>query len=351
VKELPKPTESLLYDEVRIMIIIRTPYRISFFGGSTDYPAWYREHGGAVISTTINKYSFLVLRKLPPIFDYKYRIRYFDRQETNSINDIQVPVIREAIHHMGFTDGLDITHHGDLPNRTGIGSSSSFTVGLLHGLSVLQNKNPTKRDLALDAINFEQNILGESVGSQDQVAASFGGFNKITFGGASEFLCSPMHVSKDTLNGLESWVQVFFTEQLRNAADIAEKKIENIKSKSIDLNIIKQITEEAEKVLFSHSKEKFTELGLLMHEQWKHKKTIEKSITNSEIDEIYAKGISAGAIGGKLLGAGGGGFMLFLTPPDHKNNVANILELKEVPIDFEYLGSQLIYHDYQDQEV
>jgi len=333
------------------MIIIRTPYRISFFGGSTDYPAWYREHGGAVISTTINKYSFLVLRKLPPIFDYKYRIRYYDRQETNTIEDIKVPVIREAIRHMGFSNGLDITHHGDLPNRTGVGSSSSFTVGLLHGLSVLQNRQITKRDLALQAINLEQNILGESVGSQDQVAAAFGGFNKITFGGASEFLCSPMHISKDALEQLESWVQVFFTEQLRNASDIAEKKIENIKAKSVDLNIVKQITEEAEKILFSSSVDRIKELARLMNEQWQHKKTIEKSITNSEIDEIYKKGLQAGAIGGKLLGAGGGGFMLFLTPPYKQENVAKALGLKEVPIDFEYLGSQLIYHDYQDQEV
>lgn len=333
------------------MIIIRTPYRISFFGGSTDYPAWYKEHGGAVISTTINKYSFLVLRKLPPIFDYKYRIRYYDRQETNSFEDIQVPVIREAIRHMGFTDGLDITHHGDLPNRTGVGSSSSFTVGLLHGLSVLQNRQVTKRDLALQSINLEQNILGESVGSQDQVAASFGGFNKITFGGASEFLCSPMHISKDALEQLESWVQVFFTEQLRNASDIAEKKIENIKTRQVDLNIVKQITEEAEKILFSSSIDRIKELARLMNEQWQHKKTIEKSITNSEIDEIYKKGLQAGAIGGKLLGAGGGGFMLFLTPPYKQENVAKALGLKEVPIDFEYLGSQLIYHDYQDQEV
>ena len=333
------------------MIIIRTPYRISLFGGSTDYPAWYREHGGAVISTTINKYSFLVLRKLPPIFDYKYRIRYYDRQETNDIGQIQVPVIREAIRYMGFTDGLDITHHGDLPNRTGVGSSSSFTVGLLHGLSVLQNKNPTKRDLALQSIHLEQNILGESVGSQDQVAAAFGGFNKITFGGSSEFLCSPMHVSRDTVNELESWVQVFFTEQLRNASDIAEKKIENIKSKQVDLNIVKQITDEAEKILFSNSSLKVQELARLMHEQWQHKKTIEKSITNSGIDDIYTKGLNAGAKGGKLLGAGGGGFMLFLTPPEKQADVSRTLGLKEVPIDFEYLGSQLIYHDYQDQEV
>jgi len=333
------------------MIIIRTPYRISLFGGATDYPAWYRENGGAVISTTINKYSFLVLRKLPPIFDYKYRIRYYDRQETNSVENIEVPVIREAIKYMQFKDGLDVTHHGDLPNRTGVGSSSSFTVGLLHGISVLQNKNPTKRDLALQAINLEQNILKESVGSQDQVAAAFGGFNKIIFGSTSEFVCSPIHVSKDTLKELESWVQVFFTEQLRNASDIAEKKIENIKSKQVDLNIVKQITEEAEKILFSNSSMKVQELGRLMDEQWKHKKTIEKSITNSQIDDIYNKGLITGAVGGKLLGAGGGGFMLFLTPPEKQNDVAQALGLKEVPIDFEFLGSQLIYHDYQDQEV
>jgi len=333
------------------MIIIRTPYRISFFGGSTDYPAWYREHGGSVISTTINKYSFLVLRKLPPIFDYKYRIRYYDRQETNSIEDIQVPVIREAINYMGFTDGLDITHHGDLPNRTGVGSSSSFTVGLLHGLSVLQNKQLTKRDLALSSINLEQNILRESVGSQDQVAAAFGGFNRINFGGKSEFMCSPLHVKKETIKELESWVQVFFTEQLRNASDIAHKKIENIEKKSIDLKIVKEITDEAEKVLFSNNPNKMNELGALMHTQWEHKKTIEKTITNSDIDNIYQKGIENGAVGGKLLGAGGGGFMMFLTPPEKQKSVAEALKLREVPIDFEFLGSQLIYHDYQDQEV
>lgn len=333
------------------MIIIRTPYRISFFGGSTDYPAWYRENGGAVISTTLNKYSFLVLRKLPPIFDYKYRIRYYDRQETQNLDDIQVDVIRESIKYMNFEDGLDITHHGDLPNRTGVGSSSSFSVSLLHGLSVLQNKQITKRELALKAINLEQNILKESVGSQDQVAASFGGFNKISFGGPSEFLCSPMHVNKNTIDELESWVQLFFTEKLRNAADIAEKKIENIKSKSIDLELVKQITDEAESLLFSENASKMYDLGKLMDEQWKHKKTIAKSITNSEIDIIYQKGLQSGAVGGKLLGAGGGGFMMFLTPPEKQKIVSESLGLKEVPIDFEYLGSQLIYHDYQDQEV
>ena len=146
------------------MIIIRTPFRISFFGGGTDYPAWYKENGGSVLSTTISKYSFLVLRKLPKIFDYNYRIRYYERQETQTIDEIQIPVIREAIKFMGFEHGLDITHHGDLPNRTGIGSSSSFSVSLLHGLAALKNQQLTKRDLALSAINLEQNILDEAVG-------------------------------------------------------------------------------------------------------------------------------------------------------------------------------------------
>ena len=329
------------------MIIIRTPFRISFFGGGTDYPAWYREHGGSVISTTINKYSFLVLRKLPKIFDYNYRVRYYEKQETQEIDDISIPVIREAIKYMNYQQGVDITHHGDLPNRTGIGSSSSFSVSLLHGLSVLKNENITKRQLALEAIHLEQEILGESVGSQDQVAAAFGGFNRINFGGESEFLCTPLPLKKSTLKELESWVQLFFTEQLRNAHDIADKKITNIKNKKINLKDMQDLVIEAESVLFSDNIYRFASL---LNDQWMIKKEMEESISNSDIDDIYKKGIKAGAVGGKLLGAGGGGFILFLTPPERHEHVRNALQLKEVPVDFEHLGSQIIYHDYQDQE-
>ena len=329
------------------MIIIRTPFRISFFGGGTDYPAWYREHGGSVISTTINKYSFLVLRKLPKIFDYNYRVRYYEKQETQEIDDISIPVIREAIKYMNYQQGVDITHHGDLPNRTGIGSSSSFSVSLLHGLSVLKNENITKRQLALEAIHLEQEILGESVGSQDQVAAAFGGFNRINFGGESEFLCTPLPLKKSTLKELESWVQLFFTEQLRNAHDIADKKITNIKNKKINLKDMQDLVIEAESVLFSDNIYRFASL---LNDQWMIKKEMEESISNSDIDDIYKKGIKAGAVSGKLLGAGGGGFILFLTPPERHEHVRNALQLKEVPVDFEHLGSQMIYHDYQAQE-
>lgn len=327
------------------MIIIRTPYRISFFGGGTDYPAWYREHGGCVLSTSINKCSFLVLRRLPEIFDYRYKIRYFNDEVTKSIDDIQMPTIREAIKYMNFDDGLDITHHGDLPNRTGIGSSSSFTVSLIHGLATLKNQQITKRDLAKKAIYLEQNILRESVGSQDQVAAAFGGFNRIEFGGYTDFAVLSLHLKKDILQELESWVQLFFTEKLRNSFDIAEKKITNISSKKVDLNIMKELTHEAERVLFEH---RIYDFANLLNDQWKLKKSMESSITNTEIDDIYDKGIQAGAVGGKLLGAGGGGFILFLTPPHMQKKVAEKLKLRQVSLNFDYLGSQLIYHDYQD---
>lgn len=326
------------------MIIIRTPYRISFFGGGTDYPAWYREHGGCVLSTSINKCSFLVLRRLPEIFSYKYKIRYYNEEVRTSVNDIQMPTIREAIRYMNFEDGLDITHHGDLPNRTGIGSSSSFTVSLIHGLATLKNEQITKRDLARKSIYLEQNILRESVGSQDQVAAAFGGFNKIEFGGYTDFTCYSLHLKKDTLLELESWVQLFFTEKLRNSFDIAEKKITNISSKKVDLNIMKELTHEAERVLYEH---RIYDFANLLNDQWKLKKSMESSITNTEIDDIYDKGIQAGAVGGKLLGAGGGGFILFLTPPHMQKKVAEKLKLRQVPLNFDHLGSQLIYHDYQ----
>jgi len=329
------------------MIIIRTPYRISFFGGGTDYPIWYNSNRGAVLSTTVNKYSFLVLRKLPDIFDYKYRIRYFDRQETINIDDINVPVVREIIKYCNFTQGLEITHHGDLPNRSGIGSSSSFTVSLIHGIACLQNKILTKRDLAQSAIHIEQNILQEAVGSQDQVAAAFGGFNRIDFGGHANFTCTPLPIAKHSLDNLESWVQLFFTDQLRNSYDIADKKITNIKNNNIDLSWMLNLLEEAQSHLLKNNIEEFAKL---LNIQWKLKKEIEKSISNNSIDTIYNLGIKAGAIGGKLLGAGGGGFMLFLTPPEKQPVVAKALGLKEVSIDFEYLGSQMIYYDYQDLE-
>jgi D-glycero-alpha-D-manno-heptose-7-phosphate kinase len=291
-----------------------------------------------------------VLRALPEIFDYKYRIRYYDREETKHVDEIQVPVIREAIKYMGVKTGIDITHHGDLPNRTGVGSSSSFAVSLIHGLSALRNQQKTKREIARHATILEQEVLHEAVGSQDQVAAAFGGFNRIEFGGQSEFLCSPLPLQLGVVKELESWVQLFFTSKLRNSFEITERKIDRIQKKMVNLRDMQQLTVEAERVLFTASSDKVHDFAKLLNTQWKLKKAIETTITNPEIDAIYAAGIKAGAVGGKILGAGGGGFILFLTPPDKQEKVAKALKLKHVPIAFEFLGSQLIYHDYQDQE-
>jgi len=333
------------------MIIIRTPYRISFFGGSTDYPDYYREHGGSVISTTINKYSFLVMRKLPEIFDYNYRTRYYEVQETQTIEEINNSVIRETMRFMGVKSKIDITHHGDLPSRTGIGSSSSFTVSLLHGLNVLGNRLRTKRQLALDALHLEQNVLCQSVGSQDQVAAAFGGFNRIDFGGHQEFTVNPLTLSQKVHDELESCVQLFFTDDYRDSETSARKTIDIIPSKYHELSALKQLTDEAQKTLFNKNDSAVRDFAMLLNEEWRIKKSLHDGISNPRLDEIYSRAIKSGAIGGKLLGAGGGGFMLFVTPVDRQAEVEKNLGLKKVDVNFEYLGSQVIYYDNQDQEL
>jgi D-glycero-alpha-D-manno-heptose-7-phosphate kinase len=331
------------------MIIVRTPYRMSFFGGGTDYSDWYESFPGSVISTTVNKYSFIVLRKLPKVFDYKYRIRYYEVQETDSIDNISIPVIRECLKFCEIDFGIDITHHGDLPARTGIGSSSSFTVGLLHGLYTLKNQLKTKRQLALDALHIEQKILQQQVGSQDQVAAAFGGFNRINFGGHQNFTVEPLPLDWQTHKTLEESIQVFYTNSTRDSGLMAKKTITALPTKQNELLAMNLLTESAHNLLFSDCKDKLKNLGQMLQQEWKLKKTIMPEVSDARIDDIYDRALKSGALGGKLLGAGGGGFLLFLTPPELKNKVAQDLNLVSVPILFEYLGSQIIYHDNQDQ--
>lgn len=332
------------------MIIVRTPYRISFFGGGTDYPSYYNQYGGVVLSTTINKYSFLVIRKLPEIFDYNYRTRYYEVQETNSIEEINNNTIREAFRFMQVNNNVDITHHGDLPNRTGIGSSSSFTVSLLHGLNSLANIPRTKRQLALDALHLEQNILQQSVGSQDQVAAAFGGFNRINFGGHQEFTVTPLMLDKTLHDDLEKHIQLFFTEDYRDSHVIAQKTIEQLKIRTIELEDLKQLTHEAETLLYQDRPYSIKEFGSLLNQEWRIKKSIQPEVSNDKIDSIHSTALRAGAYGGKLLGAGQGGFMLFVTPPEKQQSVAQALGLKQVHVNFDHLGSQVIYYDNQDRD-
>jgi D-glycero-alpha-D-manno-heptose-7-phosphate kinase len=331
------------------MIFCRTPYRVSFFGGGTDYPAWYRENGGAVLSTTINKYSYITCRKLPPFFDYKYRIRYYQREETRTIEEIQHPSVRECLRFLDVENGIDIVHHGDLPAQSGLGSSSTFTVGLLHALSALKNEMWTKRELAIHAIKVEQELIGESVGSQDQAAAAFGGLNKIEFGGINEITVSPIILQPSKLESLSQHLMLFFTGQSRIASLVAEEQIQKIPEKTCNLNQMMQMVEEAINILQS-KKEQLDDFGKLLNEQWLIKRSMSSKISNDQIDAIYQAGIKAGAIGGKLLGAGGGGFMLFYVRPEHQNQVRNALEhLLYVPFRFDHLGSQIIYYSHEDE--
>lgn len=330
------------------MIITRTPFRISFFGGGTDYPAWYKEHGGAVLSTSINKYCYISCRYLPPFFDYKYRFRYSAREEVNDIREIVHPSIRECLRFMNIEKGIEMIHTSDIPARSGIGSSSAFTVGLLNALYALSGKMVTKRQLAREAIHIEQNLIKESVGSQDQVACSFGGLNKIEFGGNKEFYVNPIPISSEKTERLQKHLMLFFTGFTRNASDVADEQINSIHSRNSELKTMAGMVDEGIKIL-NDDKNDMVDFGRLLHEAWKVKKSLTKSITTGIIDEIYKSARDAGAIGGKLLGAGGGGFMLFFAAPEVqpliKEKLKNILY---VPFAFENLGTQIIVYSTQD---
>jgi len=326
------------------MIISRTPFRISFFGGGTDYPAFYEENGGAVLSTSINKYCYVICRYLPPFFDYKYAIRYRKREETQSISEIKHPSVRECLNFVNLSHGVEIQHNADLPAMSGLGSSSAFTVGLLNALYALKGKMRTQRQLALDAIHVEQDRIKENVGSQDQTVAAFGGFNKIEFGGRQKITVYPIPMAKDKLDSLQNHLILFFTGSSRNASDIAGELIRKTPEKKKELKTMMGMVEEAISIL-NGSKGRLIDFGKLLHETWKLKRSLTPSITNSFIDEVYEAGMEAGALGGKLLGAGGGGFILFFVKPELQHNVKEKLQkLLYVPFKFENSGSQIIYY-------
>lgn len=326
------------------MIITRTPFRISFFGGGTDYPSYYREHGGAVLSTTINKYCYLTCRYLPPFFDHKYRIRYTSREETQSIDEIVHPSVRACLKHVGLEDGIELIHTSDIPAMSGIGSSSAFTVGFLHALYALQGKLVTKRTLALEAMHIEQDVLKENVGSQDQVAAAFGGLNTIEFSGTDDVLVRPVPMLKEKLEYLQSCMLFSFTGFSRLASHIAEEQIRTIPQKLSELRAIRAMVGEAVEILNGDLGD-LDEFGRLLDKSWKVKRALTSRITDSRIDTIYDTAIKAGALGGKLCGAGGGGFFLFFVPPHRRAAVEEALKVYlSVPFRFETLGSTTIYN-------
>lgn len=327
------------------MIISRTPLRVSFFGGGTDYPAFYEENGGAVLSTSINKYSYVTCRYFPPFFDFKYAIRYRKREETQSISEIQHPSVRECLNFVDLDNrGVEIQHNADLPAMSGLGSSSAFTVGLLNALHALKGEMATKRQLALDAIHVEQDMIKENVGSQDQTITAFGGFNKIEFGGPQKITVYPITIEQDKLDSLQNHLMLFFVGFPRNASEIAGEQIRKTPEKKKELKAMMEMVGGAVNTLNS-SQDRLVDFGKLLDETWQIKRSLTPRITNSFIDEVYEAAIEAGTEGGKLLGAGGGGFMLFFVKPELQNRVKERLKkLLYVPFKFEGLGSQIIYY-------
>jgi D-glycero-alpha-D-manno-heptose-7-phosphate kinase len=335
------------------VIISRTPYRISFFGGGTDYPAWYREHGGAVLATAIDKYCYLTARYLPPFFEHRIRVVYSRIEDCHAIDDVQHPAVREILRFLAFERGIEIHHDGDLPARSGIGSSSSFCVGLLHALYALIGKMPSKSQLAGEAIHIEQSVLNETVGSQDQVTAAHGGFNHLMFQQSGEISVRPITIRPERMRELESHLLLFFTGIKRTSSDVAQSYVHNFEGNKRHLRIMKDLVDEALAVL--SSERSLDAFGGLLNESWLAKRSLSKEVSTSAVDEIYQSALGSGALGGKLLGAGGGGFLLLFAPPDRHDALKQKLAgLIHVPFRFEFGGSQIIFYDpeteYVDEE-
>ena len=326
------------------MIVSRTPYRISLFGGGTDFPAWYKRHGGAVLAATIDKYCYLSVRYLPPFFEYKYRIFWAKIEACQTIEEINHPAIPAILRHVGCTRGLEIHHQGDLPARSGMGSSSSFTVGLLKALHALQGKMVTKHDLALQALHLEQDVLKEFVGSQDQISAAYGGLNQISFHPDGEFSVLPFTISRERRTELENHLMLFYTGIKRTSSEIQKTLVSNLDDKKRQLRIMNDLVEEAMEIISGD--QDIARLGELLQEAWDTKRSLNKSTSNSEVDTLYNRAIDGGAIGGKITGAGGGGFLLLFVPPaKHAQVKAALNDLIHVPFHFEFSGSQVIFAD------
>lgn len=328
------------------MIISKTPIRVSFFGGGTDYPDYYKSFGGKALSTTIDKYIYITVKKLEGVSDFKYKINYSKLESCNHLEDIQHPVIRACLQFLEMDIPLEIHVISDLPAKSGTGSSSSFTVGLLNALYCLKDQSVTKDKLAKDAIYIEQVVLNERVGVQDQLAAAYGGFNEMSFEESGELIVKKMHLNEILLSRLENNLLMFYTGVSRFAHQVLEEQLVNTKNQSInaDLVEIKNMVQRGIQILTSELD--LREFGLLLDEAWKRKKLLSNSISSRFLDEIYDKAKSAGAVGGKLLGAGGGGFFVFYVEEADREPVRKSLSsYAEVNFSFENCGTKIILND------
>ena len=330
------------------MIITKTPFRMSFFGGGTDMENFFKENGGAVISTTFDKYCYVNVRHLPRFFDYSTELSYSKTERITDVEEIQHPAIRNAMKMLDMHE-LRLTYEADLPARSGLGKSSSFAVGMLNAFYALKGKYADKKKLADEAIYLERALCDESGGWQDQIAASFGGFNRINFN-ADGYEVLPIIISPERKKRLNSNLMMFFTGFTRFSSDIQKANNVSAEEKKVQLQEMLLLVDEAEEVLTNKEKD-LDDFGRLLDHTWKLKKQTGSSISTGGIDEYYQKGMDAGALGGKLLGAGGGGFLVFYVQPEYQEAVrAAMHELLYIPFQFEDGGTRVIYYSPEEYE-
>lgn len=326
------------------MIITSTPYRISFFGGGTDYPVWFKEYGGAVLATSINRYCHISCRFYPPFFEYNYRIVWSRIELAHELAEIEHPAVREAIRFLNVTEGLEIHHDGDLPARTGLGSSSAFAVGVLHALHALKGNLIPKTQLAQEAIHLEQDLLHDHVGIQDQITTAVGGLNLIEIDQNGRFQVRPVPLSPLRKRELEDHLMLVYTGVPRTASDVAKKQIESIPNKTAVLKRMQALTHEAASALTNGRD--ISDFGRLLHENWELKRSITPDVSTPLVDDVYARARAAGALGGKLLGAGGGGFILLFVSPAGRQKVLDALkEFLVVPFELETSGTHIVLYE------
>lgn len=325
------------------MIITRSPFRISFFGGGTDYPVWYRENEGAVLATTINKYCYISVRYLPPFFEYTNRVVWSKIEQVKDVAEIEHPAVRATLKFLEILRGISLHHDADLPARSGLGSSSTFTVGLLHALHGLEGRLVSKQQLAAEAIHLEQEVMQENVGCQDQIMAANGGFCRINFTG-DDYNIAPIILPAERLSQFQSHLMLFFTGLSRTASEIAKKQVETTKNKQGELRAMYQMVPEGINILKGQGD--LAAFGALLHESWNIKRSLTDKISNPYIDDLYTAAREAGALGGKLLGAGGGGFMLIFAKPEMQARIRERLgSLLHVPFQFENMGTQTLFYE------
>jgi D-glycero-alpha-D-manno-heptose-7-phosphate kinase len=323
------------------MIITKTPYRISLFGGGTDHPAWYRDNGGEVISLAIDKYCYLTTRILPPFFEHKYRIAYSKVEMTRSIDEIQHPAVREGIRKYCPDLALEIHHDGDLPARSGVGSSSAFAVGLINSLTILQNKKIEMSELANEAISLEQDVLKENVGSQDQIACALGGVNYIKFGGPQEWVAENLKFAESLKGEIERRIVLIYSGIPRSSSDVQANLLVDLSKKTKTMERTIELARECKLVL--DSGKNLDSIGDFLNESWALKKAMNSHAITPELELMWEKSKTAGAIGGKVLGAGGGGFCMFwVRDGDQEKFVSEFQTGIHVPVKISEEGSSCV---------